>query len=130
MPGPNFVLDKGFVVDAAANQFDCVKAAALEHVTPSTAAGDACLGVLQQTVAAAEAGIQVADVRMMGISRCRASAAVTIGAPVRATSAGKVAPLAAATANQNQLGIALTAATTDGDHLDVLLTIGVQRTIP
>jgi hypothetical protein len=39
-----------------------------------------------------------------------------------------VTTLAAATANQNQLGIAMTAAAADGDHLDVLLTIGVQRT--
>ena len=127
MPGPNYVLDKGYVIDAASNIFKAQKMQSTkEHVTECTTLNDATIGILQETVSATDAGKRVASVRIEGISRCIASAAISIGQGVRATTAGKMVALAATTAKQNQVGIAQTAAAADGDHFDVLLTPGVS----
>ena len=128
MPGPNFVLDKGFIIDAASNQFKCQKVvtATKEHATEA-GAGEFAVGVLQETVSAADATAgRVCDIRIMGISRCIASAAIAIGDRVVVAATGKVATAAATTAKQAQVGIAMTAAAANNDHLDVLLTPGVQ----
>jgi hypothetical protein len=129
MPGPNFILDKGFIMDSAVSQFQVVKLAATkEHATISTAAGEDVLGVVQQSVAAADAtNGQVADVRLMGISRCIAAATLAIGDYVRSNGDGRVTSLVGATAKQNIIGRCMTAAGAANDHVDVLLLLGTQR---
>ena len=128
MPGPNVILDKGFVVDAAAGIFTCQKLAAKEHVTVAGSA-EAVVGILQQIVTAADAALgQVADIRIHGISRAVASEAISIGTRVRCAANGQVKTMAAATAKQEQVGVALTAAAAAGDHFDLLLTPSAQFT--
>ena len=127
MPGPNYVLDKGFIQDAAVNQFEAVKLATLQHATKSSVAGEACIGISQETVSTADATAgRVSDVRIMGISRAKAAVAITIGARVRSNGDGTLTTLAATTAKQEVVGIALTAAGATNDHFDVLLTPGAQ----
>jgi hypothetical protein len=127
MPGPNFVLDKGFYLDAAANKFEVViLTTTLEHVDDAASANELAIGILQETVTADDVTSgRVVDVRIMGISRAIANGAIAIGSRVRSAGDGKVAPLAAA-AKQNVIGIAMTQATADGDHIDILLTPGLQ----
>lgn len=127
--GPNFVLDKGFLATGAVEQFRVVELVTHESVQRTNALGDAAIGVCQEgDVTAGDAtNGRVIAIRILGITRVVAAAAITLGAPVRADATGKVTTLAAATANQNVVGIAMTAATADGDHIDLLLTPGTQR---
>jgi hypothetical protein len=128
MAGPNYVLDKGYAVGGAVRQFRFVTLGGSEVVSEAAAAGAQSLGVCQEEVSADDATRgRIVDVRLLGISRCIAGAAITIGAPVRVDNQGRVTALAATTANQNQVGIALQAATAAGDHVDVFLTPGVSR---
>lgn len=130
MPGPNFVLDKGYQPTGAVRQFRVVTASTSnkEQCAEAASAGAAPLGVCQDEISAANATSgRVANIRIMGISRCIAGAALaTIGTPVRTDNQGRVVAMAATTANQNQLGITRTAASAAGDHIDVQLTPGVQ----
>lgn len=128
MPGPNMVLDKGMYPDAASNSFKCQKlvTTAKEHVTEA-GAGEPVFGVLQETVSSDDVtNGRVANIRVMGISRCIADGAITIGDKLEAGATGYVSKATATTAKQYQVGIALTTVTTAGDHIDVLLTPGVQ----
>jgi hypothetical protein len=129
--GPNFVLDKGFIADTAVTQFYGVKQSADDHVTIATVLGEAVLGFAQESniTAGDAANGRVIDVRIMGITRAVCSAAITRGARVRIAADGRVAPLAAATANQNQVGIALTGTANANEHLDLLLTPGVSASV-
>jgi hypothetical protein len=128
MPGPNFVLDKGFLAETAVPQFYCVKVGTVsQSCTIATASGDFILGVAQEACDATDAGLgRIINVRLLGISRCVAQAAISRGARVRAHSSGKVTGLAgAAGTSENVVGIAMTASAADLDHIDVLLTPGV-----
>ena len=132
MPGPNYSIDKGFYIDAATTQFYAQKlvTGSKEHVTQASTLGDACIGIIQESVTAAYVtNGRIADVRIAGISRAVAGGAVTIGARVRAAASGKLVALAAATAKQEVVGIAMTAAAADGDHFDVFLTLGAQADV-
>jgi hypothetical protein len=124
--GPNYVLDKGFIANSAVVQFHAVKLAADDQVTAVTAAGEQAIGVCQEEITAGDATSgRVTDVRILGISRVVAGAAVTRGALVRVNAAGRAIALAGtAGVNENVLGMALTPATADGEHIDVLLTPG------
>jgi hypothetical protein len=128
MPGPNSDLDKGFIMDSAVAQFQVVKYGTVkEHATISTVLGEDVLGIVQQTVAAADAtNGQVADVRLDGISRCIAGATLAIGDYVRSMGDGRVTTLAAATTKQNVIGRCMTAGVAN-DHVDVWLMPGTQR---
>lgn len=129
MPGPNFVLDKGFQPTAAVPQFTAVVAvtANKEQCAPATVLGSRILGICQENITTANAAVgRVADIRLMGISRCIAGAVLAVDTPVRVDASGRVVSLAATTANQNQVGITRTASTAIGDHIDVQLTPGVQ----
>lgn len=84
-------------------------------------ATDRVVGVLQNKPEAGEA----AAVMMYGIAKVVASAAITKGATVGTTNAGKAV---AKTADADLVaGIALTTVTTDGELVQVLLTPGCQR---
>jgi len=131
MPGPNFGLDKGYQPTAAVRQFRAVVRSTTnkEQCAEATVAGALPLGVCQEEITTADAAVgRVADIRIQGISRCIADAAIVIGAKVRVAADGRVTAVAAATANQNQLGITQTAAAAANDHIDVLLTPGVSVT--
>ena len=128
MPGPNFVLDKGFYAETAVNLFYAVKqGTAAESVTAVTAVNEFAWGIAQEatTLADAQAGRAI-NVRLMGISRAVAQAPITRGARVRTHSSGKLTVLAGTAGTVEFIvGIATTAAAADGDHFDVLLTPGV-----
>ena len=121
MPGPNFVLDKGFTVQAAINMFYPVKmGTANETVTPVTAVTDAVVGWAQETASAQDAtdGRSI-NIRVMGITRAVAGAAIARGAAVKITATGKV--ITATTAGPAH-GKAMMAAAADGDHVDIQIT--------
>lgn len=128
MPGPNFLLDKGFKAMSAVPVFHCVKliTTAKEQVTLVTGTADKVIGICQDEVAAADAGRQVANIRSIGISRGIAGAAVTIGDNLVVTAAGRLIPQGGAAAGTTIVGIALTAATANGDHIDVFQTPGAK----
>lgn len=131
MAGPNYGLSKGFVAGGVITQFRAVTLGAGEVVSQATTAGTPCLGIAQETTTAEDAtNGRVIAVAISGISRCIAGAAITIGAKVRTDTSGRVTPLAAATADQNVIGIALQAASAANEHVDVLLTPAVQNTTP
>jgi hypothetical protein len=121
MPGPNFILDKGFRTQAAVAMFTAVKTGTVnESVTPVTAVTDVVLGWAQETASAQDATDgRVINVRMLGITRAIAGAAITRGARVKITATGKVI---AATAAGPAHGIAMYSVTADNDHVDVLIT--------
>jgi hypothetical protein len=126
MPGTNFVLDKGFLAQAATTQFHVVKGGtANEACTPVTATNDQPLGVAQEAATAAEVtNGKVINVRMMGISRCICQGTIARWTRVRAHSTGRVVALSGAAGTvDNLVGITMFSAV-DGDHVDVFLTIG------
>lgn len=79
---------------------------------------------IAQNAPAVTAGDAV-QVVTKGVSKCVAAAAITTGQLVVCTSAGQVTPAAAVGAtNQYLIGMALTAATAQGDLVEVDLMIG------
>lgn len=126
MPGPNFVLDKGFQPTAAVGIFRCVKLAATKEKVTQTTTDELVIGVCQEEITAADATSgRVANIRMIGISRCVADGALAIGDRVGAGLLGKVTKTALATGD-SLVGIVLEAAAADGDHIDVFLTLGAK----
>lgn len=123
MPGPNFVLDKGYTPTGAVGQFRAVAYVTTDKqaCVQNTTAGGLCIGIMQEDVAVGDTPKRVADVRMAGISRAIASAAIAVGAKVASTTDGR---LATATTGQQVVGIATTGAGVANDHFDVLLTPG------
>jgi hypothetical protein len=131
--GPNYGLDKGFLVEgssAVAFGEIAVPGTGEQAVGRATSAGAATFqGVFQESVDVGDVltGKVFANVRVTGITRVIAGAAVTKGARVtNDTSARAVAATQTAAGAQPKavLGIAQTAATAAGQHIDVLLTPG------
>jgi Uncharacterized conserved protein (DUF2190) len=133
MPGPNYGLDKGFISDSAIgtagnlnhDYFRFVKLVpgTAERVTQATVAEEQVIGVAQNSVATADIGKQVVDVRVDGISKVVAAAAVAIGARVTTDTSGRATSTGLA-AGDLVAGIALSSAAAAGDLIDVLLTPG------
>jgi hypothetical protein len=127
--GPNFVLDKGFKVNAAAT-VNAFTAAALDTTdatggTVITAtASTRVLGVYQETLDPAKVatGKSTVDVRIMGITRGVTGGAITIYTPVYVDASGNFVTAGANPAKQ--AGIALTGASGAAQVIDVLLTPG------
>jgi hypothetical protein len=135
--GANFVLDKGYRVDAsqATNiaRFSVVKLFNSTNIVSSGVASEAVLGVSQESAVVtgdpqgrndALSG-RIIDVRLMGITRVIATGVIALGAPVVSNGDGTVKTGTAAGAAQNKIGIALMASAATGDQIDVLLTPGV-----
>lgn len=125
--GPNYVLDKGFLCQgsAALPIARFVQAGTVEQSqTPHTATNQRALGVTMEAVDAVKVatGKVFADVRLMGIARVEAAAAVSKMARVSPDATGKAIT---SIASSIPAGIALTAAVNAGDHIDVLLTPGM-----
>jgi len=129
MAGPNYVLDKGFKAGGAAaiRQWRCVRMTAVDTCAEANTAGQVVLGVCQESVSANDSSRgRVADIRIMGITRAEAGAAITLGDRLVTDNQGRVVPATAATAKQNQVGIAWAAAGAAGDYIDMLLSTTVQ----
>ncbi|HVI77444.1 MAG TPA: hypothetical protein VM715_04660 [Candidatus Acidoferrum sp.] len=124
--GPNYVLDKGYVVDTVVLEFRAVTLTSNTHVKQSDAAAQFVLGVAQWQVddtAKIAYGKVTVDVRILGITRAIAGVAniarmqkVGVDALGRITNAG--------VAGSPALGIAMTPSSQVGDQVDVLLTPG------
>lgn len=128
MSGPNYILDKGYVVAAAATGVDFALAvmfadAAGKTVQLTTGATVFTVGVAQDTIDDAKiaTGKAVVNVRMIGITRAVAGAAFAVGVPMAPTAAGK---FITAVATNRVCGVALTPAAADGDHFNMLLLPG------
>ena len=91
--------------------------------------GEAIFGIAMETATAQDATDgRVIAVAVMGTAVWEAGAAVSIGDKLRTAADGQAVALAATTADQNQVGIALTAAANAGEWFTVLLTPGVEAT--
>lgn len=125
--GPNYVLDKGFV-STGASAYAFGEAVVLNgdgtKCARATSAGAQVLGVCQEVLDATRVatGKAVIDIRLLGITRCIAGAAVSVGQKV--TNDTSCRAVAGGGAGTPSFGIALTAATAAGQMIDVLLTPG------
>ncbi len=133
MAGPNFVLDKGFKVAAVSQPIREFEAAVLVDgvsIRRGVTAGERCLGVFQYDIPDAHrklGGTKTAvGVSILGISRGIAGAAIPLMARVGVNAVGRFVTVegGAAGSNANVVGMALTAASANGDHFDLLLTPG------
>lgn len=117
--------------DLSTKQYYCMKVSAADTVTTITAAGTPVIGILQNKPSAAGEAAQVA---VAGVSKVVAGAAVAAGALVKALANGKVDDAAtaatadasgssatAASTGAHVVGIALDAASDDGDVIRVAL---------
>jgi hypothetical protein len=128
--GPYSVLDMTFKVASGTTitGYQAVKAGTNGgEIAVSTTYSDVVLGITQvnpamQTTYAAG---KYVTVRMLGISKCVAAAAVTSGTRVSSIGGGAVA--AQATAGAIVAGIALEQSYSTGELIDVLLTPGACR---
>jgi Uncharacterized conserved protein (DUF2190) len=103
--------------DLSASQFRVVKLGST-GIAVATAATDNIVGVLQDKPAAAGRACQV---MVHGISRVVASAAITKGAFLTATTGGKV--VTTTTAGQHIIGTAVEDAAADGDVIACLIML-------
>lgn len=126
--GPNDILSKGFVADTAVPLYYAVRQTDTEHMAVANTAGQFVLGICQEEISAEDATVgRVARIRVMGISRGVAGAAIARGARLTVAADGRLVTAApAAGANANVVGVALTATTAAGEWLDVLLTPGAS----
>jgi tetrahydrodipicolinate N-succinyltransferase len=125
--GPNYVLDKGLLVQgSAAVVFGTLyqMGTAVQTATPHTATNQRSIGVAMENIDAARVatGKVFADFRILGIARVRAGAAVAAGSRVSPDATGRAIVSAAASI---PVGIAMTAAGAAEEHIDVLLTPGM-----
>ena len=111
--------EKSYLADNAITQFQVVKVTAtgVNTCDVATANSDAIVGIAQN---AGNAGDTIC-VRFIGTSKVVASAAITQGQSVTATTAGKV--VADSTAGHGIIGRALEAASASGDTIEVLLML-------
>src|SRR3954452_1237733 len=123
MPGMNFVLDKGFQVQSAVTKFMVVKYGTADQTcTAVTGVNQVPLGVVQEDASAADVTKgRIVNVRLMGIARCVAGAAITRGTRVGVGATGKVLPMVGtAGLVENTVGIAMMSSAADLDVIDVL----------
>lgn len=121
----NYVLDKSFIQEgtAAVSAYYPVKfgAGGAAYCQNATVAGEAIIGIRQESVDAAKVatGKVVVSVRVLGISKAVAGAAFSAGAYLAvAVTSGK---LITATTGNRVIAMALTASGADGDLVDVIL---------
>jgi hypothetical protein len=122
--GRNYVLDLPFVVTEAITKYQAVKlGTAVQTIDAADTLGELAIGIAMETASADDATAgRVIAVAVMGTAIWEAGAAVSIGDRLRTAADGQAVALAATTAEQNQVGIALTAAANAGELFTVLLT--------
>lgn len=127
--GANPVLTLPFIAAEAMTKYHAVKLNAVDQgVDLADTIGDACIGIVQETVSSDDATAgRIVAVAVSGTSVWQAGAAVSIGDRLRTAADGEAVALAATTANQEVVGIALTAAAAAGDWFTVLLLPGVTH---
>lgn len=122
MATENPILCKTFVAENAITQFYGVEVGgAADQVDMADGAGDLCIGIAQEGVAAGD-GVSV---MLLGVTKAVASAAIVAGARVGVAAGGKM--VTKSSDADLTCGIALTAAAADGDVFSVFLTPGAQR---
>jgi hypothetical protein len=127
----NYLLDKGYVALSTYNSSAAagvvskrfVKLVANQTIDLNVASNTRPVGVVMENVDAAKVatGKAVVDVRLQGIARVIAGGTITIGGEVMSSTTGTA--LAAVTAGNIVVGIALQAAVS-GDEIDVELIPG------
>ncbi len=98
----------------------CVKLSAVNTGIVTTAITETPIGIA--LISAAGAG-ELVPLQTVGIAKCVAAEAITIGTEVMCTSsgAGKVSIAAGATAKS--IGVAMSASGADGDTIEILLAL-------
>jgi hypothetical protein len=130
--GPNYVLDKGFALSnggAAQSIYRFMKFVTENSVTEVNGITNKAIGVCQQRIDAADSAtgnVQV-PVRILGITKVEAAAAIALGALVAPSANGRAQT---AVATQFTHGIAMQAAAAAGEWIDVLLTPASGPVIP
>jgi hypothetical protein len=130
--GPNFVLDKGFLATGAtAYAFGepVVLTGDGTSIARAGAGATNVIGICQEDLELAKltTGKAILDTRVLGISRVLCGAAVARDARLAVDATCRAVAVTRAIAGAQPaavFGIALTAATTAGDFVDVLLTPG------
>lgn len=108
-----------FVAGAAISQF---RAVVLDSTAGQVVAGSAITGLcIGASLVEATAAGDPMPVQTQGIAKLTASAAISLGAEVMITGSGSGKVSTASGATAVSLGIALEAATADGDIISVLL---------
>jgi hypothetical protein len=130
MAGMQYVLDLTEQPDGAVNIYRAVVFTATGVAQASGLGALTVEGIAQEEVSAGDATArrQIA-VRVHGISRAVAGAALNRGDSVRTDATGKMVGLAATTPNQRQVGICMEAAA-NNDTFNLLLTPGEFRDVP
>lgn len=131
--GPNYVLDKGFLAQGS-TAYAFGEGVVLGTVEQSVARATTALtvpgffGVVQEDLDTTRlaTGKAFVGVRILGITRAIAGAAIAKGAILINDTSARVVTQAGA-AGTPVVGIALTAASAAGDHIDVLLTPGATK---
>ena len=128
--GRNFVLDLPYTITEAITKHQAVKLGSADQtIDAADTIGEAILGIAMETATAQDATDgRIIAVAVMGTAVWEAGAAVTIGDKLRTAADGQAVALAATTEDQNQVGVALTAAANAGEWFTVLLTPGVEAT--
>lgn len=119
----NFLLDKGYDVQAAIVKKRAVKLVGEELVGPVTAIADIPIGVAQFDCTTGEiAKGKGASVRLAGISVMECSAAIAAGGLVQMASDGRAAPYTGAS-GARLLGLCTKGSTTAGQEVSVHLDL-------
>jgi hypothetical protein len=117
--GPNELLDKGFRADTAIPRFHAVVLTDIEHCAVVDTAGVAVLGFCQEEVTEDDSDRgRVANIRMEGITRAIAGAALTLFQRVQVAADGRVIPHDTGSV----VGRVMTPVTQANDHIDLWLT--------
>ncbi len=126
--GRNFVLDLPFTITEAITKHQAVKLGTADQtIDAADTAGEAILGIAMETATAQDATDgRVIAVAIIGTAVWEAGVTIAIGDRLRTAGDGQATTLAATTTEQEQVGIALTAAANAGEWFTVLLTPGVQ----
>jgi hypothetical protein len=118
--------DEPFYIDSAAVRYLAVKQNGASRATVVSGTSDLVLGILQETVLAADVtggvGRRAVSVRTHGTSVAVAAAAITAGAELKVTATGKMTPVT--TAGDLIAGRARTAAGADGDWFEMDIYAG------
>jgi hypothetical protein len=148
MSGPNTLLDKGYQLAASQYPriFRVVKisgtgaAGTQPLIAVSSSAGEKVLGVVQEDTPPPNDPLaggkdyaalgRVVNVRIAGITRVVATGVIAVGSRVKSNGDGTVVIAAASTANQEIVGVALSASAATNDQIDLLLTPGMQSNNP
>jgi len=130
--GPNFILDKGFLVTGATAyaRGECVVLTTDgTTIARATTANSRCIGVVMEDMEVAKVTTGKAEIgiRILGIARVLAAGAVAVNDRVANDATCRVVTKTQTAAGSQPtpvVGTAMTAATQAGDFVDVLLTPG------